>query len=159
VQAPINEVKNKYEVEYTPFLSFLCSWRLDGLRAGQPGLDYRQGQYVSLIHNVEIGSAGPTQVPIHWVPGALGVKTFANYMYFYIIYLISRVPSFLIESRATPGISSSNIKFHFVPHKKHFTSPLQRPMQLGKQSLFISWTTRNTQIHSVGRMQSFSVLK
>jgi hypothetical protein len=36
--------------------------------------------------------------------GALsrGVKTFANYN-----YLISRVPSFLIESRATPGICAS----------------------------------------------------
>jgi hypothetical protein len=30
---------------------------------------------------------------------------------------------------------------------------------LGKQSLFIVRTIRNTQIHCVGRMQSFSVLK
>jgi hypothetical protein len=53
---------------------------------------------------------GPTQAPIQWVPRAVsrGVKTFANYNYFYIMpYLISRVPSFLIESRATPGISAS----------------------------------------------------
>jgi hypothetical protein len=37
-------MKNKCEVECTPFLSLLCTWRLDGLRAGQPGLDSRQGQ-------------------------------------------------------------------------------------------------------------------
>jgi hypothetical protein len=49
-QARINEAikdkfqaKNKYEVGYTPFLSLLCPWRLDGLRAGRPGLDSRQG--------------------------------------------------------------------------------------------------------------------
>jgi hypothetical protein len=64
VQAPINEVKHKCELEYTPFLSLLCSWRLDGLRAGQPELSYRQGQDIYFIHNVETGSAGPTQAPI-----------------------------------------------------------------------------------------------
>jgi hypothetical protein len=53
---------------------------------------------------------GPTQAPIQWVPGAgsRGVNTFVNYNYLYIMpYLISRVPSFLIESRSTPGISAS----------------------------------------------------
>jgi hypothetical protein len=54
------------EVEHTPFLSLLGSWRLGGLLAGQPGLDYRQGQDVSLLHNVQTGSAGPTQAPIQW---------------------------------------------------------------------------------------------
>jgi hypothetical protein len=49
VQAPINEVKHKCEMEYTPFLSLQCLWRLDGLRAGQPGLDCRQGQDVSRL--------------------------------------------------------------------------------------------------------------
>jgi hypothetical protein len=91
-------------------LSLLCSWRLDGLRAGQPGWDSRQGQDVSLIHNVETGSgAHPGSYPVSTGVLFLGVlKTFANYNYFYIIpYLISRVPSFLIESRATPGISAS----------------------------------------------------
>jgi hypothetical protein len=39
------------------------------------------------------------------------------------------------------------------------TSPLQRPTGefcLGKQSLFIVRTIHNTQIHSVGRMQSLT---
>jgi hypothetical protein len=51
-----NQVKDKCEVEYTPFLSLLCLWRLDGLQAGQPGLDSREGQEVSLLHNVLTGS-------------------------------------------------------------------------------------------------------
>jgi hypothetical protein len=46
------QVKNKCGVEYTPFLSLLCPWRLDGLWAGRPGLDSGQGQDVSLLHNV-----------------------------------------------------------------------------------------------------------
>jgi hypothetical protein len=48
-----------------------------------------------------------------------------------------------------------------VPHRKHIKSPLQSPTRyccLGKQSLFIVRTIRNTQIHSVGRMQSFSMV-
>jgi hypothetical protein len=111
VRAPINEVKHICEVDYTPFLSLLCSWRLDGLRAGRPGLDYRQGQYVSVIHNVETGSkAHPGSYQVSTGACFSGVKTFANYNYFYIMpYLISRVPSFLIGTRATPGIFSSNI--------------------------------------------------
>jgi hypothetical protein len=48
-------MKNKCEVEYTPFLSLLCPWRLDGLLAGQPESDSRQGQHVSLLHNVQTG--------------------------------------------------------------------------------------------------------
>jgi hypothetical protein len=43
-----------------------------------------------------------------------------------------------------------------VPHRKHITSPLQSQTGsccFGKQSLFIVRTTRNTQIHSVDRMQ------
>jgi hypothetical protein len=60
-----NQVKHKCEVEYTPFLSLLCPWRLDGLQAGQPGLDSRQGQDVSLLHNVQTGSgANPASYPV-----------------------------------------------------------------------------------------------
>jgi hypothetical protein len=60
-----NQVKNKCEVEYTPFLSLLCPWRLDGLRAGQPGMDSRQGQDVSLLHDVQTGSgAHPASYPM-----------------------------------------------------------------------------------------------
>jgi hypothetical protein len=54
------------------------------------------------------------------------------------------------------------ITIQSVPNRKHITSPLRSPTGyccLGKQSLFIVRTTRNTQIHSVDRMQSFSVLK
>jgi hypothetical protein len=47
------------------FLSLLCSWRLDGLLAGRPGLDFRQGQDVSLLHNVQTGSgAHPASYPM-----------------------------------------------------------------------------------------------
>jgi hypothetical protein len=49
-------VKNKCEVEYTPFLSLLCPWRLDGHRGGELGLDSGQGQDVSLLHDVQISS-------------------------------------------------------------------------------------------------------
>jgi hypothetical protein len=48
-------VKIKCEVEYTPFLSLLCPWSLDGLLTGQPGLDSGQGQDVSLLHDVQTG--------------------------------------------------------------------------------------------------------
>jgi hypothetical protein len=58
-------MKNKCEVECTPFLSLLYPWRLDWLRAGQPGLDSRQGQDVSLIHNLQTGSgAHPASYPV-----------------------------------------------------------------------------------------------
>jgi hypothetical protein len=60
-----NQVKNKCEVEHTPFLSLLCPWRLDGLRAGQSGLDSRKWQDVSLLHNVQISSgAHPASYPV-----------------------------------------------------------------------------------------------
>jgi hypothetical protein len=48
-------VKNKCEVEYTPFLSHLCSWCLDGHRGGQLGLDSGQGGDVSLLRDVQTG--------------------------------------------------------------------------------------------------------
>jgi hypothetical protein len=39
---------------------------LDGLRAGQPGLDSRQGEDVSLLHNVLTGSgAHPASYPVN----------------------------------------------------------------------------------------------
>jgi hypothetical protein len=50
----------------------------------------------------------------------------------------------------------------FVPHIKLMTSPVQSPTGsccLAKQSLFIVRTIRNTQTHSMDRMQSFSMLK
>jgi hypothetical protein len=68
------------------------------------------GGKMFLLSTTSIQVLGPTQAPIPWVPGAVsrGVKTFANYNYFYIIpYLISLIPSFLTESRARPGISAS----------------------------------------------------
>jgi hypothetical protein len=45
-----------------------------------------------------------------------------------------------------------------LPHSKHITNPLQSPTGkwcLGKQPLFTVRTMRDTQIHCVGRMQSF----
>jgi hypothetical protein len=58
--------------------------------------------------------------------------------------------------------SKEYIKIDFVPHRKHITSPLRSLAGyccLGKQSLFIVRTIRNTQIHCVGRMQSVLMLK
>jgi Na+/proline symporter len=54
------------------------------------------------------------------------------------------------------------IIIQFLPHKKHNTFPPQSPAGqgcLGKQSLFTVRTIWNTQIHCVGRMQGFRVLK
>jgi hypothetical protein len=60
-----DQVKNECEVEYTPFLSLLCPWHLDGLQAVQPGLDSRQGHDVSRLHNVQTGSgARPASYPV-----------------------------------------------------------------------------------------------
>jgi hypothetical protein len=58
--------------------------------------------------------------------------------------------------------SECYINVLFVLHRKYIKSPLQRLTGrrcLGKESLFIVRTIWNTQIHPVGRMQSFSVLK
>jgi hypothetical protein len=49
-----------------------------------------------------------------------------------------------------------------MPHRKHITSPLQRPPGqrcLGKQLLFIVRITRNTQMHFVGTRQGFNISK
>jgi hypothetical protein len=54
------------------------------------------------------------------------------------------------------------INIQVEPHRKHITTPLQRPAGyycLGRQSLFIVRIIRNTKIHSVGGMQSFGMLK
>jgi hypothetical protein len=48
---------------------------------------------------------------------------------------------------------TATLCMQFVPYRKHVTSPLQGQTFyscLGKQSLFIVRTERNTQIHSVG---------
>jgi hypothetical protein len=76
-------VKNKCQLEYTPFLSLPCPWPLDGLRDGRPGLNSGQGQDVSLLHNVQTGS-GAHPASDQMSTGALssGVKTFANYNFF-----------------------------------------------------------------------------
>jgi hypothetical protein len=103
-------------------LTLLCPWRLDGLRAGRSGLDSRQGQNVSLLHNVQTGSGDhPPSYPMSTGALSPGVKIFANYNIIYIMpYLIYRVPSFLIESRATPSISASNsIQFNSFIHNNN----------------------------------------
>jgi hypothetical protein len=47
------------------FLTLQCPWLLDGLRAGQPALDSRQGQYVSHLRKVHTGSgAHPASYPM-----------------------------------------------------------------------------------------------
>jgi hypothetical protein len=63
-------VENKYEVGCTPFFSLLCPWRLDGLLAGQPGSDSRQGQ-IFLFSTMFRPVLGPSQPPIQWLPVAL----------------------------------------------------------------------------------------
>jgi hypothetical protein len=60
----MKQLKTKIK-RYTPFLSLLCPWRLDGLRAGQSGLNSREGQDVSLLHNAQTSTgAKPTSYPV-----------------------------------------------------------------------------------------------
>jgi hypothetical protein len=53
------------------FVNLHCPWRLDGLRVGQAGLDSRQSQDVSLLHNVQTGS-GPHPASYPMSAGASG---------------------------------------------------------------------------------------
>jgi hypothetical protein len=43
----------------------------DGLRAGRPGFDSRQGREILLFSTVSRPALGPTRPPIHWVLGTL----------------------------------------------------------------------------------------
>jgi hypothetical protein len=70
------QVKSNFEVGCTPFLSLLCPWHLDRLRAGRPGLDSRQEQDVSLLHNVHTGSGvHPASYPMSTGDSFSGGKT------------------------------------------------------------------------------------
>jgi hypothetical protein len=55
-------------------------------------------------------------------------------------------------------IYKNSVRTSQETHYVSATKP-NRLMLLGKQSLFTVKTIRNTQIHFVGRMRSFSVLK
>jgi hypothetical protein len=78
-----NQMKIKGIVEYAPFLSLLCPWCLDGLGAGQPGLNSRQGQDVSLLHNVQSGSgAHPAPYPMSTWGSFSGGKNLCRYQFF-----------------------------------------------------------------------------
>jgi hypothetical protein len=46
----------------------------DGLRAGWPGFDSRQGAKVSLHSTASRPVLGPTQPPTQWVSGALSLE-------------------------------------------------------------------------------------
>jgi hypothetical protein len=43
----------------------------DGLRAGRPGFDFRQGREILLYSSASRPALGPTQPPIQRVPGVL----------------------------------------------------------------------------------------
>jgi hypothetical protein len=59
------KINVKWSTLHSYQLSLLCPWRLDGLRAGQPVLDSRQEQDVSLLHNVQACSgAHPASYPV-----------------------------------------------------------------------------------------------
>jgi hypothetical protein len=79
-------VKYKCKVEYSPFLSLLCPWCLDGHGGGQVGLDYGEGHDASLLTKSR-RVQGPTQPPREGVAGSLsrGIKSLANYDYFYVM--------------------------------------------------------------------------
>jgi hypothetical protein len=106
-------MKNKRELEYTPFLSLLCPWRLDGLRAGRPWLDSGHEQDVSLFYNAQTGSgAHPATDPMSTGGSFSGGKKPLQIIIFLYNSIIYFSNSFiLIESRATPGISASNPYF------------------------------------------------
>jgi hypothetical protein len=78
---------------------------------GQLGLDSRQGQDISLLHDVQYGSGAQRASYTVSTGGSFtGMKTSENDDYFNIVpSLISRDPSFHIESRATPGVLTSLI--------------------------------------------------
>jgi hypothetical protein len=88
-------------------------------------------------------------------------------------YVSATEPNLLMLFRETVAVYCDNHTGHtdtlcgrmqFVPHRKHNTFRLQSPepnrlMLFRKQSASIVRTIQNTQIHSVGRLQSFSVLE
>jgi hypothetical protein len=47
-------------VKYSQFLLLPCPWHLDGHSGGQVGLDYGEGQDVSLLRDVQTGSGAHT---------------------------------------------------------------------------------------------------
>jgi hypothetical protein len=62
--------------KYQTFGARIISWYSDGLQAGWPGFNSRQGQEIFLYSTASRLALGPTQLPNQWVPGALfpGVK-------------------------------------------------------------------------------------
>jgi hypothetical protein len=105
------EIKWKINVKWSTLRSYHCCVR--GVSTGI-GVDSRgwipgRGK-MFLFSTTSRAVLGATQPPIQWVPGALsrGMKTLAINDYFYIMsQIIYRVPSFLKESRAAPGILAS----------------------------------------------------
>jgi hypothetical protein len=83
-------------IRWHPFTKFSCT---------EPGLDFWQGQDVSLFHNVQTGSgAHPASYPMSSGGFAFGAWSWDTTA---IINLSSSFVSYLIESWATPGISAN----------------------------------------------------
>jgi hypothetical protein len=92
------EIKWKINVEYTPFLSLLCPWLLDGHRGGQLGLDSGQR------HNVQTGSgAHPASYTVSTRGSFTGDENLSKlwvFLYNAIINFSSSFISYRIPSNA-----------------------------------------------------------
>jgi hypothetical protein len=100
------EIKWRINVEYSPFLSLLCPWRLDGQRSGQVGFDARQGKDVSLLHDVQTGSGAH---PASYTVSTGGSFTGDN--------IISKLWLFLY---AIINFSSSFVSYRIASNAGHF---------------------------------------
>jgi hypothetical protein len=102
------ETKIKWKINvkwrYTPFLSLLCPWCLNGQQAGQLVLDSRQGQDVSLLHNIQAGSgAHPASYTLSTEGSFMGDENLSKlwlFLYNAIIIFLSSVISYRIPSNA-----------------------------------------------------------
>jgi hypothetical protein len=92
----------------------------------------------------------------------VNISQFSGVSFIVTYFTEFKIKSFFLFNPLKTAFPLNNVRIQFLPHRKHITSPLQSPTGeccLGKQSLFVVGTIQNTQIHSVGRMKNFSMLK
>jgi hypothetical protein len=95
------------------FLSLQCPLRLGGLRAGHAGLDSRQGQDVSPLHNIQTGF-GVNQPPIR---GSFsGGKNLCKLSLFLYNAIINFSSSFI--SYGIPGNAGYLCKYTYIERER-----------------------------------------